>query len=167
MQIRTEEDTDHVSVQVLYEVAFETSAEARLVDDLREQAQPVISLVAEEAGTIIGHILFSPVMLAGHPELKIMGLAPMAVLPDHQHRGIGSALVPAGLEQCRKLGIGGVVVLGHPGYYPRFDFRPASDFNIDCEYDIPQEAFMLLELEPGYLRNVSGTIHYHDAFSNL
>ena len=96
-----------------------------------------------------------------------MGLAPMAVAPSHQHQGIGSALVRAGLERCKALGAGAVIVLGHPEYYPRLGFSPAVRFGIGCEYDAPQEAFMVVELQPGYLRGVSGTIQYHDAFKNV
>ena len=166
MQIRPEGAADIAAVRAVNRAAFETSAEADLVDALRDQAAAVVSLVAEDAGSVVGHILFSPVTLSGHAELKIMGLAPMAVLPAEQRRGIGSALVRAGLDRCQALGCGAVVVLGHPGYYPRFGFMPASRFGIGCEYDVPDEVFMALELEPGILRGQSGTIRYHAAFAN-
>jgi putative acetyltransferase len=167
MLIRTEEEVDWAAVYALNAAAFETLVEANLVDALRQQARPVVSLVAEDNQTVVGHILFSPVSLTGHPGVKIMGLAPMAVAPDHQRKGIGSALVPAGLEQCKQLGFGAVVVLGHPEYYPRFGFLPSSRFGIGCEYEVPEEAFMIMELQPGYLRGTSGTIKYHAAFSNV
>jgi putative acetyltransferase len=137
------------------------------VDALREQAEPIVSLVAEDRGAIVGHIMFSPVTLSGHPTLRLMGLAPMAVVPTHQRQGIGSALVTAGLEHCRQLGIAAVVVLGHPAYYPRFGFWPSTRFGIGCEYDVPDDVFMVMELEVGALRGVSGTVHYHAAFSNV
>jgi putative acetyltransferase len=165
MLIRNEEETDWGAVHALDAAAFETPAEADLVDALRQQASPVVSLVAQENKAVVGHITFSPVELPGHPELKIMGLGPMAVAPAHQRRGIGSALVRAGFEQCRKLGFGAVVVLGHPTYYPRFGFSPATRFGIGCEYDAPEEAFMVVELEPGYLRGAAGKVKYHAAFS--
>jgi putative acetyltransferase len=142
-------------------------AEANLVAALRERARPVVSLVAEDGGAIVGHILFSAVLLTSHRELSIMGLAPMAVLPERQRQGIGSALVRAGLERCKKLGVGAVVVLGHPEYYPRFGFKPAVRFGLSCEYNVPEEAFMVLELRSGYLRRASGKIKYHAAFRNL
>jgi len=126
---------------------------------------PLISLVAEERGKVIGHIFFSPVSLDGRPDLLIMGLAPMAVLPGHQHAGIGSALVRAGLDQCRLLPAAAVVVLGHPEFYPRFGFVPSTRFGIRSDYDVPEEVFMALELEPGCLDGLSGTIRYHDAFN--
>jgi putative acetyltransferase len=145
--------------------AFESAAEANLVDALRSRAQPVVSLVAEHERAIIGHIMFSPVSLTGHPHLRIMGLAPMAVAPQHQRRGVGAALVRAGLEQCKQLGFGAVVVLGHPAYYPRFGFVPSTRFEITSEYDAAEEAFMAVELLPAYLRQKAGTIRYHAAFA--
>lgn len=121
-----------------------------LVDALRNQACPLVSLVAEDAGAIVGHIMFSPMSLPDHPALKIMGLAPMAVAPQHQRKGIGSALIRNGLKQCRQLGFGAVVVLGHPRYYPRFGFLLAARFGIRCGYDAPEEAFMIVELQAGF-----------------
>jgi putative acetyltransferase len=167
MDIRSERITDVAAVRALNRAAFATTTEADLVDALREQAEPVISLVAEDTGSIVGHILFSPVTLSGHAELKIMGLAPMAVLPAVQRRGIGSALVRVGLERCEQLGVGAVIVLGHAEYYPRFGFMPASRFHIASEYDVPDGVFMALELESDVLREKSGTIRYHAAFANI
>jgi putative acetyltransferase len=94
-----------------------------------------------------------------------MGLGPMAVAAAHRGQGIGSALVRAGLARCRSIGAVAVVVLGHPQYYPRFGFRPASEFGIGGEYDVPREVFMAIELVPDALRDVSGTIKYHQAFA--
>ena len=167
MQIRLERPADVAAVHAINKAAFETSAEAVLVDSLRGQAAPIVSLVADHDGSVVGHILFSPVSLTGHGELKIMGLAPMAVVPAQQRRGIGSALVREGLEHCRALGFGAVVVLGHPGFYPRFGFTPASLFGIKSEYDVPDEAFMALEVEAGVLEGQTGTIRYHPAFANF
>lgn len=85
----------------------------------------------------------------------------------HQREGIGSALVNAGLDQCRSLGVGAVVVLGHPSYYPRFGFHTAARIGIGCEYDSPEEAFMAIELIPGHLQGVTGTVRFHQAFNDL
>ena len=163
--IRPETAGDHEAVRTVNVDAFDTSAEAGLVDTLREQADPVVSLVADQNGGIVGHILFTPVKLTGYPNLRLMGLAPMAVAREHQRKGIGSALVDAGLEVCGKLGAIAVVVLGHPEYYPRFGFAPASTFGIDSEYDVPEEVFMIVELQAGALQRRSGTIKYHAAFA--
>jgi len=165
--IRNEEEKDRDAVYALNVAAFGSPAEADLIDALRGQASPIVSFIAEENGTIVGHIMFSPVMLSGHPELRIMGLAPMAVLPACQKQGIGSALVRAGLERCKSLGIGAVVVLGHPRYYPRFGFSPAKGLGIVSEYDVPDEAFMVVELQSGCLRGKSGTVRYHAAFKRV
>lgn len=167
MLIRTEEPKDWPAVRALNAAAFETPAEADLVDALRQQANPIISLVAEQEQAVIGHILFSPVSLTGYPDLRIMGLAPMAVVQEHRRNGVGSALVQAGLVRCKELGFGAAVVLGHPDYYPRFGFTAAIEFGIRCEYEAPPEAFMAVELHAGYLHGWSGTIRYHAAFSGL
>ena len=167
MHIRKESEKDIPGVHHVNESAFETDAEAKLVDTLRDQVQATISLVADDVGEIVGHIMFSPVTLSGHTRLKLMGLAPMAVLPEHQNKGIGTELVKAGLEECKRLGFGAVVVLGHPGYYPRFGFLPSSRFGIRCEYDVPEDVFMIKELQEGYLDGITGIIKYHTAFSSL
>ena len=104
MLIRAEEQRDWAAVHAVNVSAFETPAEANLVDALRAQAQPLVSLIAEDNDAIVGHIMFSPVSLSGNPALRIMGLAPMAVAPEHQRQGIGSALVRAGLDECKQLG---------------------------------------------------------------
>lgn len=167
MLIRAEQPGDWLAVHCVNESAFETHVEVDLVDALRQQASPIVSLVAEREGSVVGHIMFSPVTLSEHPELKLMGLAPMAVAPGHQRSGIGSALVRAGLDRCKDLGFGAVAVLGHAEYYPRFGFSPASRFGIGCEYDVPDDVFMMLELQPGFLEGASGVIRYHDAFRNV
>ncbi len=167
MIIRDEENMDLAAIHAVNAAAFPTPAEAILVDALRELAHPLVSLVAVDGETVVGHIMFTPVSLSGHSDLSIMGLAPMAVAPGKQRRGVGSALVRAGLERCRQLLVGGVVVLGHPEYYPRFGFLPATRFSLVSEYEVPEEAFLALELRAGYFEGVSGTIRYHAAFSEL
>lgn len=166
MSIRAEKEGDLDAVRAVNTSAFETSAEADLVDVLRQRAKLVISLVAEENGKVVGHIMFSPVSLSGHPSLKVLGLAPMAVAPEHQRKGIGSALVRAGIDQCRRSGFEAVVVLGHPDYYPRFGFSPSCHFGIDSEYDVPEEVFMAMELLPEALSGKTGKVKYHPAFGN-
>lgn len=166
-QIRPEKHGDIHAVHALNEAAFERATEAGLVDRLREDAGPLISLVAEDGDAIVGHILFSPVELAGHPDLVLMGLGPMAVKPERQGRGIGSELVLQGLDACERLGCQGVFVLGHPAYYRRFGFRPASQFGITSEYEDVGDAFMVHEIEPGSLEGRSGTVHYPAAFADV
>lgn len=166
MVVRPEQSADAPAVRRVHLAAFDTSVEADLVDALRINARPLVSLVAEQNGEIVGHILFSPVSLSGHPGLSLMGLAPMAVRPTQQRSGIGSALVRAGLQRCQQLGVGAIVVLGHPNYYPRFGFQQSAHFGIKSEYDAPAEAFMVLELQHGYLGARSGVIKFHPAFGD-
>jgi putative acetyltransferase len=167
MNVRPEEERDWTAVHVLNAAAFPSRAEADLVDILRHGARPLVSLVAEADDAVVGHLMLSPVSLPGHPALPIMGLGPMAVAPERQRGGIGSALVRAALAACAELGVAAVVVLGHPEYYPRFGFAPAARFGIACEYEAPVEAFMLLELHPGVLQGVTGTVRYHAAFATV
>jgi putative acetyltransferase len=144
--IRPERDDDAAAIHAVHAAAFPTEDEARLVDELRKGGNLWISLVAEFDGQVVGHIAFSPVTVGGMPtDKKGLGLAPVAVLPSHQRRGIGSALIVEGLNFCREQGYGFVVLLGHPEYYPRFGFRRASDFGLANEYGA-DEAFMVLEI---------------------
>jgi putative acetyltransferase len=156
-RIRPEAPTDRAGVRAVNLAAFPTPAEADVVAALRAQARPLVSLVAEEGGAIVGHIVFSPVALPGHPALALMGLGPMAVTPARQRAGIGSALVRAGLEACRGLDVDAVVVLGHPGVRR----------GLGCEYDVPADAFMVLPLRADALRGAAGTVRYHAAFASL
>lgn len=167
MIIRSELAADRMAVRAVHQAAFDGDGEANLVDALRERAAPLVSLVADDSGSIVGHILFSPVTLSGHPDAKVMGLAPMAVLPARQREGVGSVLVRAGLDACRPLGIDAVVVVGYPEFYPRFAFQPASRFGLSCEYDVTDDVFMALELHVGALAGQSGTIRYHPAFAEV
>lgn len=172
MLIRTEKENDRAVVYQINAAAFETRAEAELVEALRAGVQPLISLVAEVDSTVVGHILFSPVCVSTASRLRTMGLAPMAVAPAYQRQGIGSALVRVGLERCKAMACSAVVVLGHPTYYPRFGFLPASRFGLRCEYNVPDEVFMAMELEPGIFEQCiqsgqRGVVQYHAAFRNV
>ena len=164
MEVRPEAPADRAAVRRVHEAAFGRPDEADIVERLRARAVPYLGLAAVRDGAVVGHIAFSPVTLEpARPGLDVRGLAPMAVLPAHQRAGVGSALVRAGLAACRRDGAAAVVVLGHPDYYPRFGFRPASTFGLHSTYDAPDEAFMALELTSGALDGVRGTAHYHPA----
>ena len=166
--IRAETERDHAAVRHINEAAFESAGEANLVEALRREASPYISLVAELDKEIVGHIFFSPVNIESAEEsFTALGLAPMAVLPEHQNRGIGSQLVRHGLNECQRLGHDVVVVLGHPEYYPRFGFVPASRKKISSEYQVPDEVFMVVELKAGALDGKQGLVKYHPAFGKV
>lgn len=167
MRIRTQTADDDSAVWQINKAAFPTPAEAGLVERLNAEAEPLVSLVAEEHGALVGHILFSPVALAADSDFFAMGLGPMAVLPNRQRRGIGGALLRAGLDACRELGCRAVFVLGHPDYYPRFGFVAASRFGINSQFEVPDDAFMALELEPDALSGKAGEMRYHPAFDAL
>ncbi|MGH9833728.1 MAG: GNAT family N-acetyltransferase [Blastocatellia bacterium] len=168
MIIRTETTGDMVAIRNINEQAFGRPAEANLVDALRRNGKVTLSLVAEDDGRIVGHILFSPVTIElSDDHFAGVGLAPVAVLPERQNRGIGSLLVKRGLERCREAGYQFAVVLGHPEYYPRFGFVPASRFNIKCEYDVADEVFMAMELQDGALGNCAGVVKYQVEFNEV
>jgi putative acetyltransferase len=151
-------------VRVVNERAFGRPGEAALVDALR--GPDTISLVAARDDRIVGHILFSTVRIEGAAAtLVASGLAPLAVLPEFQRQGIGSQLVRAGLAACRSAGHDVVVVLGHPEYYPRFGFVPADSKGVRCEYDVPREAFMVLELHPAALAGTRDVVRYRPEFA--
>jgi putative acetyltransferase len=163
MKIRSEVSSDIEFIRAVNANAFAADTEGRIIDRIRAIARPVISLVAEDDG-VVGHILFSPVTIDGADQL-IMGLGPMAVEPSRQRQSIGSALVIAGLEECRHRGVAGVVVIGHPEFYPRFGFIPGSRFGLTCEYEVPDDVFMAMELIDGSLRGKNAQVRYHPAFS--
>jgi putative acetyltransferase len=167
MKIREEKPKDHQAVYQINAAAFGREDEADLVNALRSGDVSIISLVAEAGAEIIGHALFTPVAIPGWESAAFMALGPIAVLPDRQRGGVGSALVEAGLEACRTRGCTAVFVLGHPTYYPRFGFVPSTRFGIDSEFGVPEEVFMAQELVDGALEDVSGTVHYHPAFKGV
>ena len=162
--VRPEVPADYDVIRDLHTLAFAGPTEARLVDRLRGSSGS-ISLVAVEAGTVLGHILFTAVNLEGErPAVRVAGLGPMAVSPSRQRSGIGSALVEQGLEECRRAGYEAVVVVGHPRYYPRLGFRRCSSFGLRCQFDVPDEVFMAVELNPDVLSG-GGEVRYPPEFS--
>ena len=141
--IRQEASGDTSAIRQVNEEAFGQTEEADLVEALRRRGAFTLSLVALLADQIVGHILFTPVRIeSGDSSFEAVGLGPMAVLPAYQRKGIGSRLVQAGFEECRRAGHEIVVLVGHPEYYPRFGFLPAKRFGIRYEEEVPEEVFM-------------------------
>lgn len=166
VSIRQEQPEDVIPVRMINEKAFGQPSEARIVDSIRGACADAVSLVAVDDDQIVGHIFFSPVFIPGQIDvLQGMGLAPMAVLPERQHQGIGSLLARAGIEAMCKLNCPFIIVLGHPEYYPRFGFVPASQYGLSCQWDgIPDEVFMILILNEKTMVGISGMAKYRDEF---
>ncbi len=165
LTIRRETPEDIDSIRYVNEQAFSQKEEANIIEKLRNRNALTFSLVAIQDGEIVGHIAFSSVVIESKDSsFKAIALAPMVVLPKYQRKGIGSQLVWAGLEECRRLGHEIIVVLGHPAYYPRFGFVPAGPKGIDCEFEVPEEAWMVLGLRADALTGRSGTVKFQPEF---
>jgi len=165
LAIRPETPEDQASIHYVNQEAFSRNQEADLVDKLRKRGVLTISLVAVQENTIVGHIAFSPVEIASEKSsFGALTLAPVAILPAHQNKGIGSQLVRTGLEECRRLGHEIVVLAGHPNYYPRFGFVRAYAKGIECEFEVPDEAWMIAELQQGALAGRQGKVRFQPEF---
>lgn len=166
IEIRPEQPGDSDTIRSVNDLAFGQPVEGAIVDALRASSCPLISLVAVREHLVVGHILFSPVTVDTPGGIVTgMGLAPMAVLPELQSLGVGSALVRAGLAEVRAKSYPFVVVLGHPRYYPRFGFVPASRHGLRCAWsEVPDEAFMALVLDETAMQGVSGLARYRSEF---
>lgn len=161
--VREETLKDLDAIREVNRQAFGDEVEARLVDVLRDGGYARLSILAEEAGQVVGHILFSDLpIITQTGTLPALALAPMAILPNHQRKGIGSCLVREGLRACAEAGHRIVVVLGHPDYYPRFGFSARLAERLKAPFSGP--AFMALELVPGALENVTGEVRYPPPF---
>jgi len=168
IEIREETSSDHGRVDAIQEAAFGRPEEAALVRALRASARPSLSLVAELHGETVGHVFLSPVTIEGaRAAPPSAGLAPLAVAPEVQRRGAGSALVRASLEACDRLGWKAVFLLGDPGYYSRFGFVLAAPHGLRYESELFDSAFQLIERVPGCLAGSAGWVRYHEAFAAL
>ncbi len=172
INIRVEQELDYKRVEEAIENAFlnaefTDNQEHNLVRKLRKSSEfiPELSLVAEIDNKIVGHILFTKVNIESNEgSFESLALAPLSVLPDHQNKGIGRALINYGLEIAKNLGYESVIVLGHENYYTKFGFKKASEFDVKPPFEVPDEAFMALELNENGLKNVSGIVKYSNAF---
>ncbi|MGH8632336.1 MAG: GNAT family N-acetyltransferase, partial [Burkholderiales bacterium] len=163
--IREERPADFDAVREVLLAAFGREAESLLVERLRAAAKVTVSLVAEEHGRVLGHVLFSTISIdTGGMEQPAIALAPLAVLPAFQRLGIGSALVSAGLAGLRERRAARVLVMGDPGYYARFGFAPASRFAVRSPFPAPEAAFMALELQAGAFSACAGIARYGPEF---
>jgi len=171
--IRKENTYDHNWVVELTEKAFETLEisdhnEGRLVDKLRKAPTftEELSLVAELNGQVVGHILFTPIIIDNNPQqFQSLVLAPVSVLPEFQKMGIGGQLICSGHQKAVELGFQSAILIGHPEYYPRFGYKSASTWGIKTHYELPSDdVFMAIELTEGSLSNVSGMVIFPPEF---
>ncbi len=166
INIREERLDDIEVIRALNFAAFGRPQEGGLVDALRANGGLSLSLVATIDERLVGHILYSPVSISCNgKEVVGAGLGPMAVVPELQRKGIGAELIRAGNEKLKRLGCPFIVVLGHPQYYPRFGFRPARAHAIRCQWNVPDDVFMILSLEESRMKGVAGLAKYRDEFS--
>ena len=167
--IRPETPEDIPAISRVNEAAFGRPVEGELVIALRDRGALIVSFVAVVDNEVVGHIAFSPMTAEPPvPDVNLMGLGPVAVLPEHQARGIGGLLIHEGMERCLELGCGAVLLVGHAEYYPRFGFSRAVDYEIACEFEAPDDAWMAAELKPGTLSKLRGvTAHFHPAFGDF
>lgn len=166
--IRPESPGDAIAVATLVEQSFQGTKEVDLVEGLRQNGAVVLSLVAVVDKRVVGHILFSPVTVASVPnDRTIVSLAPLAVSPEYQRRGIGSRLSQESIAVCRQSGMTAMVVVGHPEYYPRFGFVQAATYGLECPYiNADHPAWMALELVPGGLDGKHGMVTFDPAFDS-
>ncbi len=174
MEIRESSGQDLNGLLLVEEIAFgETEGPiiVELVKDLLRDptAKPLLSLIALHYQRIVGHILFTKAEVTGFTEVESAILAPLAVEPGFQNRGVGGRLINEGLKHLSKAGVKLVFVLGHPPYYPKFGFEPAGRHGFDAPYPIPasvEEAWMVQELKPGYIGRITGKVKCAEALDH-
>ncbi len=153
--------------------AFPTTAEADLVGQLRDAVDSASffeSRLATADGEVVGHALWTGVRVQdgdGYCHGRFAALGPVAVVPEFQRQGVGSALINAGQDACFRDGIDAVFVLGHPSYYPRFGFLKAADYALRFPADVPADAFMVATRQRDSLDGVRGVVRYHSLFDGV
>ena len=173
ISIRQETPKDYAWVIELTEKAFETMEfsdhnEGKLVENLRKSEKFIsdLSLVAEINGKVVGHILFTPLVIDKcQQQFQSLVLGPVSVLPEFQKQGIGGQLIRAGHQKAKELGFQSVILIGHPEYYPRFGYKPASTWEIKTQIPLPSDdVFMAVELTENALSGVSGMVIFPPEF---
>jgi len=169
MIIRTESVKDFKEVYNVNFLAFgNREDESKLIERIRNSEEFIseLSIVAEIDNEIVGHILLSKAAVENKEEQQeVIVLAPIAIKPIYQKQGIGSKLINEGLKRCKELGFNIVFLIGHPEYYPKFGFKPARIFGLELkQFEVPEDVFMVCELNEGELQNIKGELKYPKSF---
>ncbi len=168
--IRGEKAADYPVIYEINKIAFGREDEAKLVEDVRKSKNYEFgfSLVAVKEDIILGHALFSKAFVV-HKKMrfKCLALGPIAVLPEHQRKGIGKALIEEGFERAKEVGFGAVVVIGDPVYFGQFDFKPSTVYKVRCSFNKIPEHFMVKEITRNAMRRIIGTVQYAKEFLTL
>ena len=171
IEIRQEQPADQQAVYELNKATFGQESESKLVESLRgsDAFIPALSLVAVAGEEVVGHILFTKIKITDENgrSFDSLALAPMAVKPARQRQGVGGKLITYGLSRAKALGYTSVIVLGHEAYYPKYGFTPAINWQIKPPFEVPENAFMAIELVTGGLQGVTGTVKYPEAFGQV
>ena len=164
--IRPQTDSDFPAISEVTTKAFGHPNEADLISAISQTPDfvPQLSLVALLENKVVGHILFYPVKIAGDKLFETLSLAPISVLPEYQRKGIGTALIKEGIRLASQIGFKSIIVVGYPDYYTKFGFRPANSFGIKIPFDVPDDAFLALELQKDALKNINGVVQYPQPF---
>ena len=162
--IREERPDDVAVIRRINQHAFGQDDEANIVEALRANNGVLLSLVATRDGEVVGHLMFSVATIG---DVIGAALGPMAIHPHHQRQGIGSQLVEAGIHTLKGAGCPFIVVVGHPEFYPRFGFKPASAYGLQCEWNVPDDVFMVLMLDSARTSSLSGAVKYRGEFSTV
>ena len=165
IEFREERSSDLADIREVNRRAFAQDQEANIVDALRSNGAVLLSLVATLNDRVVGHIMYSSITVG--EEVTGAALGPMAVAPENQRQGIGSQLIETGTLRLKKAGCPFVIVLGHADYYPRFGFIPASAHRITCEWEVPDNVFMVLVLDQTKMQGASGLAKYRHEFSTV
>ena len=165
IEIREERPDDIAAIREVNRRAFGQDQEGNIVDALRTNGAALLSLVATVNGQVAGHIMYSLLTVAENADGVALG--PMAVVPEYQRQGIGTKLIEVGNRKIKDAGYPFIIVVGHADYYPRFGFRPASEYGIKCEWNVPDEVFMLLVLNEAKMQGASGLAKYRHEFSTV
>jgi putative acetyltransferase len=165
IEIREERPDDVTAVREVNRRAFGQEQERNIIDALRTNRGALLSLVATVNGRVVGHIIYSPLSVGEN--VNGVALGPMAVVPEYQRHGISTKLIETGNRKIKDAGYPFIIVVGHAEYYPRFGFRPAREYGIKCEWDVPDEVFMLQVLNEAKMPGASGLANYRHEFSTV